>query len=102
MRQIGFECFRCKQWAARSPDNAKLDGDECICERPLHPTVVHRRQREAGINAVIFGGAAFLALSLAHISGAVLWCLAASVMLVAYVFYLWLFGRQLRRERTSQ
>jgi len=98
MSQTAFQCYRCKHWATRSPDNAKLDGDECTCERPLHPGVVRRRQTEAAINAIVFGGLAFLVLSLVHVSGPTFWRIMLAVVVVAYVFYSWLSGRQLRRE----
>jgi membrane protein YdbS with pleckstrin-like domain len=73
-----------------------LDGDECTCKRPLDPAVVRRRQIEAALNAVIFGVLSFGVLSLLHVSNTTVW--GVIVALVAYVFYLWLLGRQLRRE----
>lgn len=102
MDQTGFECFRCKHWAARSPDNAKLDGNECACARPLHQAVIRNRQKEAVMNAVIFGGVAFLVLSLLHVSSPALWRIVVAVILVTYGFYLWFFGRRLRQERPHQ
>jgi len=97
--QTGFSCFRCKHWAARGPNNEKLDGDECTCQQPLHPAVIRARQIEAVVNAVIFGGVAVLVLPLLHISGPTFWSFVLAVVVVAYGFYSWLSGRKLRRER---
>jgi 4-hydroxybenzoate polyprenyltransferase len=102
MPQTAFQCYRCKRWAERSPENAKLDDDECTCERPLHPGVVYARQREAVINAVAFGALAFFVLWLLHVPGPSFWCIILAVVVIAYVFYSWLFGRQLRRERPKR
>jgi hypothetical protein len=99
MSDTGFQCYRCKLRAMRGPENTKLDGDQCTCQRPLHPSVVRRRQTEAAVNAIIFGGLAFFVLPLIHVSNTTFWGIAVAVF--TYILYLWFFGRQLRREQLN-
>ena len=51
---------------------------------------------EAALNALIFGVLSFGVLSVLRFSNTLVWSVIVAV--VAYVFYLWLFGHQLRRE----